>query len=70
MGLAGSGAALDRGRAATGCAARIIHGEPAADIGEVLGLGLIAPESAEPPRPLYLRPADAKPQTHGAVMRQ
>ena len=36
----------------------------------LLRLGLAAPEPSGPPRPLYLRPPDAKPQAAAAVARQ
>jgi len=64
--LAGSGAAL----VAAATAARIVHAESAPDIGALVRLGLAAPAPAGPPRPLYLRPPDAKPQTAAAVPRR
>lgn len=39
------------------------------DIGTIARLGLAAPADAPAPVPLYLRPADAKPQTRGRIER-
>jgi len=66
--LAGSGAALVA--ASVGGSARIVHEESAPDIAVLVGLGLAAPVSPGPPRPFYLRPPDAKPQTSAAVARR
>ena len=65
MVLAGSGARLVAALAPR--AGRIVHEPTAPDIRAVLRLGLAAPEPSGPPRPLYLRPPDAKPQAAAAV---
>lgn len=69
MVLAGSGARLVAA-AAPRSVARIIHEDTAPDIAALVRLGLAAPPPAGPPRPLYLRPPDAKPQAAHAVPRQ
>jgi tRNA threonylcarbamoyladenosine biosynthesis protein TsaB len=68
--LAGSGAALVAHDAAADAVGRIVHCASAPDIGALVRLGLAAPAPSGPPRPLYLRPPDAKPQTAAAVPRQ
>jgi tRNA threonylcarbamoyladenosine biosynthesis protein TsaB len=50
--------------------ARVVHRDAAPDIAALLRLGRHAPPPAAPPRPLYLRPPDAKPQAAFAVQRQ
>jgi tRNA threonylcarbamoyladenosine biosynthesis protein TsaB len=65
--LAGSGAdAL----AAVGLGNPIVHRESSPDIAALLRLARQAPEQGEAPRPLYLRPPDAKPQMDAQVRRQ
>jgi tRNA threonylcarbamoyl adenosine modification protein YeaZ len=66
--LAGSGA--DALVAATGAANRIVHRDAAPDLGALLRLALRAPAESAPPRPLYLRPPDAKPQGAAKVARR
>ena len=56
--------------AAAGRAVPIIHRDASPDIAAVLRLGLAAPSSALPPKPLYLRPPDAKPQAAAKVARR
>jgi tRNA threonylcarbamoyl adenosine modification protein YeaZ len=58
--LAGSGAGSLA--AATGGANRIVHRDAVPDVSALLRLALRAPETSGPPRPVYLRPPDAKPQ--------
>ncbi|HET7716819.1 MAG TPA: tRNA (adenosine(37)-N6)-threonylcarbamoyltransferase complex dimerization subunit type 1 TsaB [Bauldia sp.] len=68
MVLAGSGArsiAAELGRKP----APIVHEDTAPDIAALVRLGIAAPAPAGPPRPLYLRPPDAKPQS-ATVVRQ
>jgi tRNA A37 threonylcarbamoyladenosine modification protein TsaB len=68
MALAGSGARLVAAAAGT-TGIRIVHEDTAPDIGALVRLGLAAPEPAGPPRPLYLRPPDAKPQAAAIARR-
>lgn len=63
--LTGSGAGLVA--AETGAAGRIVAADPAPDIGALVRLGLAAPPPSGPPRPLYLRSPDAKPQKAGVA---
>jgi tRNA threonylcarbamoyladenosine biosynthesis protein TsaB len=69
MVLAGSGAWLVAAALPTN-AARIVHEATAPDIAALVRLGLSAPDPAGPPRPLYLRPPDAKPQASAMVARR
>ena len=66
--LAGSGAEAVAAVAGVG-EGRIVHREAHPDIAAVLRLGRAAPPSVAPPRPLYLRPPDARPQA-GSVARR
>jgi tRNA threonylcarbamoyladenosine biosynthesis protein TsaB len=68
--LAGAGA--DQILAALGRfdEARVVHRDAAPDIAALLRLGRHPPMPTAPPRPLYLRPPDAKPQAAFAVARQ
>jgi tRNA threonylcarbamoyl adenosine modification protein YeaZ len=50
--------------------ARVVHRDAAPDVAALLRLARHAPEPATAPRPLYLRPPDAKPQAAFAVRRQ
>jgi len=50
--------------------ARVVHRDAAPDVAALLRLGRHAPAPAGSPRPLYLRPPDAKPQAAFAVRRQ
>jgi tRNA threonylcarbamoyl adenosine modification protein YeaZ len=66
--LAGSGA--DGVAAALPAAfAPVVHRASAPDMHALLRLALHAPVSGAPPRPLYLRPPDAKPQDDKKVAR-
>jgi tRNA threonylcarbamoyladenosine biosynthesis protein TsaB len=66
--LAGSGAEAVAAVAGVG-EARIVHRDACPDVAAVLRLGRAAPPSVAPPRPLYLRPPDARPQA-GSVARR
>jgi tRNA threonylcarbamoyladenosine biosynthesis protein TsaB len=68
MVLAGSGAGLVA--AAAGQPAGPVHADISPDIAALVRLGLAAPAPAGPPRPLYLRPPDAKPQAAAVVARR
>ncbi len=68
--LAGSGAPLVAAGLGPGGVVRIVHRDTGPEIGALVRLGLTAPAQAAPPRPLYLRPPDAKPQTAAAVERR
>ncbi len=63
MVLAGSGAAL------LPAEAPVAHRSGTPDIADLVALGADAPVGGSP-RPLYLRPPDAKPQAHAAVARR
>ncbi len=65
--LAGSGAGIVAEAIGGGAARRIVHRRSAPDIGALLRLAAEAPVAAEPPKPLYLRPPDAKPQSGAAI---
>jgi tRNA threonylcarbamoyl adenosine modification protein YeaZ len=65
--LAGSGADLVAG--AIGGTVEIAHRESAPDIAAMVRLELRAPPSSAAPRPLYLRPPDAKPQADKRMAR-
>ena len=69
MVLAGSGARLVAAALATPDV-RIVHEDSAPDIGALVRLGLAAPAPSGAPRPLYIRPPDAKPQAAAAVPRR
>jgi tRNA threonylcarbamoyl adenosine modification protein YeaZ len=68
MAIAGSGARLVR-RGVDSTAA-ILHEDSAPDIAAIVRLALAATEPTGSPRPLYLRPPDAKPQSAAAIARQ
>ena len=60
--LVGSGAALLEAQArANGFSAQIVNDAPAPDVVFVARLGFVANPEDAPARPLYLKPADAKP---------
>jgi tRNA threonylcarbamoyladenosine biosynthesis protein TsaB len=50
--------------------ARTVHRRTAPDVAALVRLGQAAPPASEPPRPLYLRPPDAKPQTAAGIARR
>jgi tRNA threonylcarbamoyl adenosine modification protein YeaZ len=68
--LAGSGASIVAASLGGQAETRIVHRDTAADLASLIRLGLLAPPPSAPPRPLYLRPADAKPQQAAAVARR
>ena len=68
--LAGSGASLVAAALGGASETRIVHRDVAADLAALVRLGLAAPPPDAAPRPLYLRPADAKPQHAAAVARR
>ena len=68
--IAGSGAAALAKILGDEARARTVHERSAPDIASLCRLGAAAPASGEPPRPLYLRPPDAKPQLAGRIARQ
>ena len=67
MVIAGSGAPMV---AALVPDAEVAHTLSAPDIATLLALALAAPDPVSPPRPLYLRAPDAKPQLDKRVARQ
>lgn len=68
--LAGSGAPLVAQAAwAQGVDAVMVEALPGPDIRWVARLGMVADPAAAPPRPLYLKAADAKPQHNGRLAR-
>jgi tRNA A37 threonylcarbamoyladenosine modification protein TsaB len=67
--LAGSAAAVLA--VAAGVAAdRVVHASPAADVAALLRLARRAEAPGAAPRPLYLRPPDARPQAAARVARR
>ncbi len=68
--IAGSGAAALAEILGDEARARTVHTRSAPDIASLCRLGAAAPLSAQAPRPLYLRPPDAKPQVGGRIARQ
>lgn len=69
--IAGPGAPLLYAEArATGASCTLVDEGPAPSIGWVARLGLVADPARSHPRPLYIKPADAVPQTNGRVARQ
>jgi tRNA threonylcarbamoyl adenosine modification protein YeaZ len=68
MRLAGSGA--DLVRAAAGRDVPVVHRNSSPDIAAVLRLAERAPAALAPPKPLYLRPPDAKPQAAARIARR
>ncbi|MET4635558.1 tRNA (adenosine(37)-N6)-threonylcarbamoyltransferase complex dimerization subunit type 1 TsaB [Kaistia defluvii] len=49
---------------------RVIHDRSAPDIATLLSLGASLDPADHPPKPLYLKPPDAKPQLHKGIARQ
>ncbi|MEX0853736.1 MAG: tRNA (adenosine(37)-N6)-threonylcarbamoyltransferase complex dimerization subunit type 1 TsaB, partial [Bauldia sp.] len=68
--IAGSGADAVAAVLAGGSAARVVHRHAAADVAALLRLARSAPLASGPPRPLYLRPPDAKPQVAARIARR
>lgn len=50
--------------------ARVVHRRSAPDIATLVALACAAPPASAPPRPLYLRPPDAKPQPVQGIARR
>jgi tRNA threonylcarbamoyl adenosine modification protein YeaZ len=65
--IAGSGADLILAALPMDTTAQIAHRHSAADIAALCRLALAAPEATASPRPLYLRPPDAKPQAAARI---
>lgn len=65
--LAGSGAPL---LIAAGARSRIVSDASTPDVAAIARIAALSDNPADKPRPLYLRPADAKPQSGFAVERQ
>ena len=68
--IAGSGAAALAEILGDEALARTVHTRSAPDIASLCRLALVAPLSGQAPRPLYLRPPDAKPQAAARIARQ
>ena len=68
--IAGSGAAALAALLGDEARARTVHERSAPDIASLCRLALSAPLAGEAPRPLYLRPPDAKPQLAGRIARR
>ena len=68
--IAGSGAAALAEILGDEARARTVHTRSAPDIASLCRLARAAPLTGEAPRPLYLRPPDAKPQTGGRIARR
>jgi tRNA threonylcarbamoyladenosine biosynthesis protein TsaB len=68
--IAGSGAAALAEILGDEARARTVHTRSAPDIASLCRLAVVAPPDARAPRPLYLRPPDAKPQLAGRIARQ
>ena len=68
--IAGSGAAALAEILGDEARARTVHENSAPDIASLCRLALAAAPTGEAPRPLYLRPPDAKPQLSGRIARQ
>ncbi len=68
--IAGSGADALASVLGQEAEARTVHRRAAPDPAALLRLARAASSAGAPPRPLYLRPPDAKPQTAAAVARR
>jgi len=68
--IAGSGADALASVLGKEAEARTVHRRATPDPAALLRLARAAPPPTAPPRPLYLRPPDAKPQTAAAVARR
>ncbi len=70
LSLAGSGAALVAQEAwSLGLDAVVVNAADAPEIGWVARLGMLADPETAPPRPLYLKAAEAREQTNGRLER-
>jgi len=65
--IAGSGADLILAALPMDTTAQIAHRHSAPDVAALCRLALAAPEATASPRPLYLRPPDAKPQAAARI---
>lgn len=71
LSLVGSGAvAVAQEAWSIGLDAVVVDAMPAPDIAWVARLGMLADPDAAPPRPLYLKAADARPQNNGRLERR
>jgi len=68
--IAGSGADALAAILGDEAEARIVHRRSAPDVTALLGLARAAPSGSAAPRPLYLRPPDAKPRPSSGVARR
>lgn len=68
--IAGSGAPALAEILGDEARARTVHQRSAPDLAALCRLGAAAPLTGQAPRPLYLRPPDAKPQTAGRIARR
>ncbi len=68
--IAGSGAPALAEILGDEARARTVHVRSAPDLAALCRLAAAAPLTGEAPRPLYLRPPDAKPQTGGRIARR
>jgi tRNA threonylcarbamoyl adenosine modification protein YeaZ len=68
--LAGSGAPALAALLGDEARARTVHERSAPDLASLCRLALVAPLPREAPRPLYLRPPDAKPQAAARIARR
>lgn len=68
--IAGSGATVLVEILGNEARARTVHTRSAPDIASLCRLARLAPLTGQPPRPLYLRPPDAKPQAAARIARQ
>jgi tRNA threonylcarbamoyl adenosine modification protein YeaZ len=68
--IAGSGAAALAEVLGDEVVARTVHDDASPNIATLCRLGVAAPRPSEPPRPLYVRAPDAKPQTGKGIARR
>jgi tRNA threonylcarbamoyl adenosine modification protein YeaZ len=68
--IAGSGAVLVAAEGGDGAESRIVPVAATADMDSLVGIGRAAPPPTAPPRPLYIRAPDARPQAAAAVQRR
>lgn len=68
--LAGAGADLVAAALPAGQAIPIVHRRSAPDIRTLANISMSMPAGTSAPRPLYLRPPDAKPQLTAGIIRQ
>jgi tRNA threonylcarbamoyladenosine biosynthesis protein TsaB len=68
--IAGSGADLVVAALPMAVSVRVAHRDATVDVAALCRLSVAGPQSASSPRPLYLRPPDAKPQTATRIARR